>query len=123
MQSNPFVDYVLNKFDRLKAQFKAKNDQYATADPVANFRTGALLRYRKCEPEDMYEVAKEYMGKHVAHVYNNGAHGPKVDESLADIAIYCLIMLYFVKKAKKEPDDWAADAVKYFVGGYPHADK
>ena len=101
MQSNPFVDFVLNKFDRLKAQFKAKNDQYATADPVANFRTGALLRYRKCEPEDMYEVAKEYMGKHVAHVYNNGAHGPKVDESLADIAIYCLIMLYLVERAKE----------------------
>lgn len=90
-----FVSYVCGRFDEAKALFLKKNEQYATGkDPMANFRTGALLKYGNAAYASMYEVAKDYMNKHVAQVYNNGVCGDKVDESLLDIANYALIMLY-----------------------------
>lgn len=98
-----FVDFVCKKFDEVKGLFLQKNRQYSTAtDPMANFRTGALLRYHSDEPEFMYEAAKDYLGKHIAQVYNNGALGDKVDESLLDIANYAIIMLYLRKMAHEQ---------------------
>ena len=86
MENNEFVNFVCGKFDEVKELFLQKNKQYATAgDPLANFRTGALLRYHNNTPGNMYEAAKDYLGKHIAQVYNNGALGDKVDESLLDM--------------------------------------
>lgn len=104
-----FVDFVCKKFDEVKGLFLQKNRQYSTAtDPMANFRTGALLRYHSDEPEFMYEAAKDYMAKHVAQVYNNDALGDKVDESLLDIANYAMIMLYLREEAKRNQGKGAA---------------
>lgn len=98
--NNDFVTVVSEKFDELKNLFLQKNQQYANADPLANFRRGALLNTGKCDYAAMYEEAKSYMAKHVVHVYNHGITGNKVDESLKDIAVYCLIMLYMHEKEK-----------------------
>ena len=103
MENNEFVNFVCGKFDEVKELFLQKNKQYATAgDPLANFRTGALLRYHNNTPGNMYEAAKDYLGKHIAQVYNNGALGEKVDESLLDIANYAIIMLYLRKLAHEQ---------------------
>lgn len=103
MENNEFVNFVCGKFDEVKELFLQKNKQYATAgDPLANFRTGALLRYHNNTPGNMYEAAKDYLGKHIAQVYNNGALGEKVDESLLDIANYAIIMLYLQKMAREQ---------------------
>lgn len=103
MENNEFVNFVCGKFDEVKELFLQKNKQYATTgDPLANFRTGALLRYHNNTPGNMYETAKDYLGKHIAQVYNNGALGDKVDESLLDIANYAIIMLYLRKLAHEQ---------------------
>lgn len=98
MLQTPFTDCVLGEIDELRELFARKNEQYATNDPVANFRTGALLDGGKADAADMYLTARDYMKKHV----NNGVFGPKADESLRDTAMYCLTMLCFVKVAKQE---------------------
>lgn len=89
-----FVDAVCNIFDELKETFRKKNEQYATVDPLANFRTGALLNEGVDTWGAMYEEAKNYQRKHIAHVQNNKINGPKVDESLTDIAVYAVLMKY-----------------------------
>ena len=50
----------------------------------------------------MYEEAKAYARKHIAHVYAHDINGVKVDESLKDIALYSLIELYMVKQWEAE---------------------
>lgn len=89
-----FVDAVCNIFDELKETFRKKNEQYATTDPLANFRTGALLNEGIDTWGAMYEEAKNYQRKHIAHVQNNKINGPKVGESLTDIAVYAVLMKY-----------------------------
>lgn len=96
-----FIDFVCNTFDELKQQFLDKQTQYGNADPLANFRKGAMIQYGDAELSSMYEVALQYENKHVAHVYNNGIDGNKIDESLKDVAIYSIIELYLVKRYKK----------------------
>lgn len=92
---NEFIDFVCNKLDEVKELFRRKNQQYSVgADPLANFRAGALLRAGNDSYAEMYEEAKNYRRKHVVHIERNGIDGDKVDESLADIIIYSAIMLY-----------------------------
>lgn len=93
-----FVCDICGIFDKLKETFVKKNKQYATSDPLANFRTGALLKYHKAGYPEMYEEAKDYQRKHIAHIQNNTINGPKVEESLADNAIYSIIELYMWRK-------------------------
>lgn len=50
----------------------------------------------------MYEEAKAYARKHIAHVYAHDIDGVKVDESLKDIALYSLIELYMIKAWEQE---------------------
>lgn len=92
ISTSQFVEEVCKVFDELKETFKAKNEQYGTCDPLANFRTGALLHRGNDSYDDMYEEAKDYQRKHIAHVENWGIEGPKVNESLTDIAVYAVIM-------------------------------
>lgn len=100
-QQEQFVNFVCDMFDELKEQFKTKNQQYGVdVDPMANFTTGALLRYGEDSPEAMFSAALDYEAKHVAHVYNHGINGNKVDESLKDIAIYSIIELYMLEMDK-----------------------
>ena len=102
MNNDDFVEFVVGTFDKLKQQFIEKNEQYKTAvDPLANFRRGALLSMGQSGLNEMYRTALNYENKHIVHVYNQPVDGPNVDESLCDIAIYSIIELYFVKKAKE----------------------
>lgn len=103
-EDSDFVDECLEKFAELAELFKRKNSQYGVNGPLANFRNGALLA---CGDDDwpyMFKVAKSYCLKHVAHVFGAGQNidDDKLDESLGDIAVYCIIMLYMVKKYKAE---------------------
>lgn len=98
-----YINFVTKTFDELKEQFLAKNCQYGDADPLQNFRRGAQIRYNNDDYNSMFKAALDYECKHIAHVYNNDAHGNKVDESLKDIAIYSIIELYLHSKANHLP--------------------
>lgn len=93
-----FTEFVCNTFDELKTLFLTKNEQYGDIDPLANFRTGALMEFGESEYASMYEEAKAYARKHIAHVQNNNIEGSKIEESLRDIAVYAVIMLYMHQK-------------------------
>ena len=90
-----FIGFVLEKFEDLAELFEKKNAQYGEHDPLANFRTGAKMR-GEADYDAMFEEAKAYCRKHIAQVYGKGQtiDTPKVEESLQDIAIYSVIMLY-----------------------------
>ena len=95
-----FIDFVTETFDEFSRLFREKNQQYATTDPLANFRAGSLLHYGFANYASMFEEAKSYARKHIAQVYggNQNITTPKVDESLRDIAVYSAIMLFMHKK-------------------------
>ena len=97
------VGFVCKTLNELKEQFIEKQRQYKTnADPLSNFRKGAALKSGQADMAGMYECAKDYALKHVAHVYGHDINGNKVEESLKDIAIYSVIELYMVDKQKQE---------------------
>ena len=89
------TDEFLNRFQQILTDtwnlVSRKNEQYSTYDALANFATGARMRYGSSNPEVEFEVLKDYMGKHVAHVYNHGLMSNGVRDSLGDIATYCII--------------------------------
>lgn len=100
-----FVEFICQQLDELKEQLRAKHEQYSTGDAgdaLANFRRGALLSVGNDSYPAMYEEAKAYARKHIAHVYAHDINGVKVDESLKDIALYSLIELYMVKQWEAE---------------------
>ena len=91
-----FVDECLEEFAALAELFKRKNGQYGVNSP--------LLACGDDGWPYMFKIAKSYCLKHVAHVFGAGQNinDDKLDESLSDIAVYCIIMLYMVKKYKAE---------------------
>ena len=66
-QTNDLTDSCINKFHELANLFREKNKQYGDKDQLANFRNGAMLQYGDDSWEHMYETAKSYCLKHVAH--------------------------------------------------------
>lgn len=93
-----FTSFIDDELERVADLFAEKQQQYSTgADPLSNFRTGALLEHRDGSYEKMYEVAKGYLNKHIAFIYDHGIVN-KTEESLRDMVVYGLIMLYMVKK-------------------------
>lgn len=95
---NEFTSFIDDELERVADLFAEKQQQYSTAaDPLSNFRTGALLEHRDGSYEKMYEVAKGYLNKHIAFIYDHGIVN-KTEESLRDMVVYGLIMLYMVKK-------------------------
>lgn len=97
-----FTDDCLEQFAELAELFKRKNSQYGIKDQLANFRNGAMLARGNDSWSDMYETAKSYCLKHVAHVFGKTQtiDDDKLDESLRDIAVYSIIMLHMVKQHK-----------------------
>lgn len=104
-----FIKFVCSTFDELKELFLKKNTQYgggSSYNPLLNFELGAVMhkgsflngsdRYKR-----MYEEAKAYERKHVAHVMGNDISAAKVDESLKDIAVYSVIELFMIHKHKQ----------------------
>ena len=96
-----FTSFIDDELERVADLFAEKQQQYSTSlDPLSNFRTGALLEHRDGSYEKMYEVAKGYLNKHIAFIYDHGI-ADKTEESLRDMVVYGLIMLYMVKKHKE----------------------
>ena len=90
---NEFIERDLK--DLLKL-FNKKQAQYAKDyDSLQDFRTGAKLQFGGDSNNQMFETLKGYMNKHVAFVYNNAVYADKLDESLGDMALYCIIAKYF----------------------------
>lgn len=106
-ENTEFVRFVTQKFDEMKGLFIKKNEQYGTSDPLANFRTAALMHGGEASYEAMYEEAKAFMRKHIAHIENNDIGGRKVAESLGDVMVYCNIMMYMVNEWEKSREDKA----------------
>lgn len=65
--------------------------------PLANFERGALMKFGVATEKEMFEVTHDWVRKHLAFLENANIATPKIDESLMDIAVYALIMRYFVK--------------------------
>lgn len=96
-----FISFINDELTRVGDLFAEKQQQYsAGADPLSNFRTGALLEHRDGSYEKMYDVAKGYLNKHIAFLYDHDIVD-KTEESLRDMVVYGLIMLYMVKKHKE----------------------
>lgn len=102
-KTNDLTESCINKFHELANLFKAKNKQYGDKDQLANFRNGAMLQYGDDSWEHMYETAKSYCLKHVAHVFGAGQtiNDEKITESIGDIAVYCIIMQHMVESNKQ----------------------
>lgn len=93
--------FMYGQLGELGELFQKKHEQYsAGADPLSNFRTGALLEHHDGGYDMMYDVAKGYLNKHIAFLYDHGI-ADKTEESLRDMVVYGLIMLYMVKKHKE----------------------
>ena len=60
-------------------------------------------RCKECSGSHVYETAKSYCLKHVAHVFGAGQtiNDEKITESLGDIAVYCIIMQHMVESNKQ----------------------
>ena len=71
-KTNALTESCINKFHELANLFREKNKQYGDKDQLANFRNGAMLQYGDDSWEHMYETAKSYCLKHVAHVFGAG---------------------------------------------------
>ena len=97
-EHNEFISFIDDELERVGDLFAEKQQQYsAGADPLSNFRTGAMLEHHDDSYDMMYDVAKGYLNKHIAFLYEHGIVD-KTEESLRDMVVYGLIMLYMVKK-------------------------
>lgn len=96
-----FTSFIDDELERVADLFAEKQQQYSTSlDPLSNFRTGALLEHHDGGYDMMYDVAKGYLNKHIAFLYDHDI-ADKTEESLRDMVVYGLIMLYMVKKHKE----------------------
>lgn len=104
-----FINFVRSTFDELEELFLKKNMQYgggSSYNPLQNFELGAMM-HRSIPLNDgekymcMYEEAKAYERKHVAHVMGNDINAPEVEESLKDIAVYSVIELFMIHKYRQ----------------------
>lgn len=107
-----FIKFVCSTFDELKELFLKKNTQYggdSSYEPLQNFALGAAMHRGSCLSLDhkdryrhMYEEAKGYERKHIAHVMGNDITAAKVEESLKDIAVYSVIELFMIHKHRQQ---------------------
>ena len=96
---------IENKLHDIHTLFGAKNIQYSTDDPLANFTAGAKLLYNNDNMCAKYETLKAYVAKHIAHVYNHSLVGPKVKESIVDIVVYFIIAWIMADLAAEEQEN------------------
>lgn len=91
MLSGEYVRKLNRKFEQVQELATKKARQYKTYEAFAAFETAARLKYGDACYNYQYAALKDFMSKHVAHIYNNDLDGDKVSESLTDIAVYCII--------------------------------
>lgn len=101
-QNEEFVQFISEKLIDVGNLFAEKNMQYATVDePLSDFTRGAMLLYGDASHELLYQTAKDYLAKHIAFLYAHGIVN-KAEESLMDMVVYGLIMLYIVEKQRQQ---------------------
>lgn len=122
-----YKKFVNSKFHELSKLFNKKFDQYAgfaddvestdtviLADALANFRAGALLKYGDASYQHMYACAKDYARKHIAFIETHNIEADNIEESLGDIAVYAVIMMYmkacYEEKSKMKIEQLTAEA-------------
>lgn len=100
-------NFISEKTKNIEQLFLKKNEQYANNDPVANFTKGGEIMFGASTHYTQLEALKSYMLKHVAHIYGNGndINTKGLDESLGDVATYCLIALAILEDYKNESRD------------------
>ena len=99
---NKLHEDVKEVLAQIELLFNTKNEQYRSADDdLANFTTGAMLRYGKADMPAKFEALKDYVSKHIAKVYNGSLLDDKMDESIMDIAVYFIIAAVMHKRAKQ----------------------
>lgn len=94
---------VCKLMDEEKVLFKRKSGQYGIGDELANFRDCAY--YMGLDPECLdscWVALKGMMNKHVSFVERSDELTDKVDESLGDIVVYCLIARGMLRLKKGE---------------------
>lgn len=91
MLSREYVRKLNKKFEQVQELATKKARQYKTYEAFAAFETATRLKYGDARYNYQYATLKDFMSKHVAHIYNNDLDGEKVSESLTDIAVYCII--------------------------------
>lgn len=97
---NKLHEDVKDVLVHIEQLFEAKNEQYRTNDDdLANFTTGAMLRYGKANMPAKFETLKDYVAKHISKVYNGGLFDDKMDESIMDIAVYFILAAVMHKRA------------------------
>lgn len=101
-----FEHFVIERFAGLANKFRKKHAQYKgrDTDELANFRVGARLKYGKDGLPERYEMAKDYCRKHIAYIESHGIDGKAANDSLEDIAVYAVIMLYMRYRFTKEKE-------------------
>ena len=99
---NKLHEDVKEVLAQIELLFNTKNEQYrASDDDLANFTTGAMLRYGKADMPAKFEALKDYVSKHIAKVYNGKLLDDKMDESILDIAVYFIIAAVMHKRGKQ----------------------
>lgn len=101
-----FEHFVIERFAGLANKFRKKHAQYKgrDTDELANFRIGARLKYGKSGLPEMYEMAKDYCRKHIAYIESHGIDGKTANDSLEDIAVYAVIMMYMRYRLTKSKE-------------------
>lgn len=98
-----YVSFVVKKFQELAEKFKAKNEWYkGRKDTLINFSRGACIKYGTSGMPQMYETAKDYARKHLAYIETHGIVGDGIEDSLGDIAVYAIIMMYMHKVNQRQ---------------------
>lgn len=87
MLSGEYVRKLNKKFEQVQELATKKARQYKTHEAFAAFETAARLKYGDARYNYQYAALKDFMSKHVAHIYNNDLDGDKISESLTDIAV------------------------------------
>lgn len=93
-----FMEVETKSLFDLFLQKNAGQYAHATNNPLINFEMGCLMKYKDISPELLYEIAHDYMRKHLAYLETSSVSSNKISESLTDIAAYSLILKYLVMK-------------------------
>lgn len=79
MLSGEYVRKLNKKFEQVQELATKKARQYKTHEAFAAFETAARLKYGDARYNYQYAALKDFMSKHVAHIYNNDLDNEKYE--------------------------------------------
>lgn len=99
MTRKEFEERVTATLESIIDLFKRKTEEYRTEeDPMANFKLGGALRHpHRTEESAAYEALKDYVGKHIAQVFNQPIT-EDTRENWKDIIAYSAIAVVMLDK-------------------------